>query len=148
KHILGTDHLGRDIAAIVMHGSRVSLAVGFLATLLASAIGIVVGACAGYYGGRADDALMRFSEIFQVMPNFLFALVMGTVLGPALGTIVLAIGLVTWPSTARLVRAEFLTLREREFVLAARGIGMSDARILFTQILPNALPPVVVLGAI
>jgi len=145
SHPLGTDNLGRDIAAVMTYGTRVSLGVAMLAALAASAIGVLVGAVAGYYGGHWDDALMRCSELFQILPNLLLALVLGAILGPSLYTIVAAIALVSWPGTARLVRAEFLSLREREFVLACKGIGMPDWQIIAKQILPNALPPIIVL---
>ena len=146
-HVLGTDNLGRDIAAAVLHGTRVSLAVALLAAMGAAGLGLTVGSAAGYYGGATDKLLMRFSELFQVLPNLLFALVLGTIMGSSLLTIVVAISVATWPSTARLVRAEFMALREREFVLACRGIGMPDWQIMLRQILPNALPPIIVLAS-
>ncbi len=148
SHLLGTDSIGRDIAAIMFHGARTTLAIGIVAALLASTMGVVIGAMAGYYGGWADDILMRFTEVFQTIPNLIFLLAVVALLGAEIETIVLAIGLVSWPSIARLVRAEFLSLREREFVLACRTIGMSPPRIIFSQILPNALPPVIVMTSL
>jgi peptide/nickel transport system permease protein len=146
--LLGTDRLGRDLAALIAHGARVSLLIGFVASLAATVIGCTVGAIAGYYGGWFGDILMRITEIFQTVPSFLLALVLVAILGPGLGSIIVAIAIVTWPGLARLVRAEFLSLREREFVLSCHAVGMSDARIILTQLLPNALPPVIVLSSV
>ena len=147
-HPLGTDSIGRDIAAIMFHGARTTLAIGIVAALLASTVGVLIGALAGYYGGWADDVLMRFTEIFQTIPNLVFLLAVVALLGAEIQSIVVAIGVVSWPSIARLVRAEFLSLREREFVLACRTIGMSSSQIIFSQILPNALPPVIVMTSL
>ena len=145
---LGTDNSGRDIAAQVLHGARVSLLIGLVATAVSVCIGIAVGALAGYHGGWADDALMRVTEAFQTLPNFLLLLVLVAVFGSDITTVTLAIGAVSWPATARLTRAEFLTLRSREFVEAARTLGMGDGRIIFREILPNALPPVIVYASV
>ncbi len=144
QHPFGTDDLGRDVWTGVLHGSRVSLFVGVTAATTSAAIGILVGSTAGYYGGRLGDILMRVTEFFLVIPTFLLALVLVAVSRPSIWKIILTIGALGWPSTARLVRAEFLSLREREFVMAARAIGASSRRILFLQILPNATPPIVV----
>jgi peptide/nickel transport system permease protein len=145
---LGTDNLGRDIAAFVFHGARVSLLIGLAATAVAVGLGIVVGSLAGFYGGWVDDLLMRITEAFQTVPNFILLLVLVAVFGSELGTIVIAIGIVGWTAPCRLVRAEFLSLREREFVLASRGLGMRDGRLIFREILPNALPPVIVYASV
>jgi len=145
---LGSDRLGRDMVALLLHGARVSLLIGVIASAAATLIGCAMGALAGYYGGWTDDLLMRVTELFQTIPSFLFALVLVAVLGPALSSVILAISLVTWPAIARLVRAEFLSLREREFVLSCRAVGMGDARIILTQMLPNALPPVIVMSSV
>ncbi|CAH2599962.1 ABC transporter permease [Rhodovastum atsumiense] len=145
---LGTDNRGRDIAAQIFHGARVSLLIGGVATLLALLIGIVIGAVAGYYGGWIDDVLMRITEAFQILPGFLLLLVLVAVYGSTLPTETVAIGVVSWPPAARLTRAEFLTLRQRDFVQACRGQGMGDARLIFTEILPNALPPIVVYASV
>ncbi|QEL65462.1 dipeptide transport system, permease protein [Oryzomicrobium terrae] len=145
---LGTDHTGRDIAAQIFHGARVSLFIGLVATVIAIAIGIVVGALSGYYGGLLDDMLMRITEAFQILPNFLLLLVLVAVFGSQLSTVIVAIGVVSWPPAARLTRAEFLTLRHREFVQAGRTLGLGDARLIFREILPNALPPVVVYASV
>jgi peptide/nickel transport system permease protein len=145
---LGTDMMGRDLAAGLMHGARVSLLIGVVATAMAVMIGVSVGAIAGYHGGRTDRWLMRLTELFQTLPPFVFAIVVVAILQPTVATVTMAIGLVSWPALARLVRAEFLSLREREFVLASIAIGMGDARIIVTQILPNALPSIVVTASL
>jgi peptide/nickel transport system permease protein len=148
RYPLGTDRDGRDIAAGIAHGARVSLAVGVTAAAGAIVLGTVIGALAGFYGGWTDEALMRFTEAAQTVPSFLLALALVAVLGPSTGSVVTAIALVSWPGTARIVRAEFLSLREREFVLACRTMGMSDARLIFEQILPNAAAPIIVLATV
>ncbi len=145
---LGTDNSGRDIAAVIFHGARISLLIGFAATAVSIGIGVLVGALSGYYGGWVDDLLMRVTEAFQTLPNFLLLLVLVAVFGSNITTVTLAIGLVSWPPSARLTRAEFLTLRGREFVQAGRTLGMSDARLIFSEILPNALPPIIVYASV
>jgi peptide/nickel transport system permease protein len=145
---LGTDPSGRDIAAQVFHGARVSLAIGGVATVVSLLIGILVGALAGYHGGWVDGALMRVTEAFQTLPNFLLLLILVSVFGSAITTVTLAIGLVSWPATARLTRAEVMSFRSREFVQACRTLGMGDGRIIFREILPNALPPVIVYAGV
>ncbi len=141
---LGTDHIGRDILAGLINGGAPTLAVGASAALLTVLIGITVGAFAGYYGGLVDEALMRVTEYFQVLPSLLFAMVLVTLFTPTLTTVAVAIGVVSWPQTARLTRAEFLRIKELEFVKAARAIGADDGRIIWRVILPNALPPLIV----
>lgn len=144
----GSDMMGRDLGAGIFHGARVSLLIGFIATLVALIAGVAVGAVAGYYGGLADNLLMRLTEMFQTIPPFIFAIVLVAIFQPTVSTIVLAIGTVSWPAVARLVRAEFMALREREFVQACVAIGMNDARIIFMHILPNTLAPVIVTGSL
>lgn len=146
--LFGTDHVGRDIGAQIFHGARVSLFIGLIATLIAIVIGVAVGALAGYYGGLIDDMLMRVTEAFQILPNFLLLLVLVAVFGSRLPTVIVAIGVVSWPPAARLTRAEFLSLRHREFVQAGRTLGLSDLRLIFGEILPNALPPVIVYASV
>lgn len=141
---LGTDMLGRDILAGLFYGARVSLVIGISATLVATVLGTLIGAAAGYYGGIIDRLLMGFTEIFQTTPPFVLAVVVAAIFKPSLMSIVFAISLVCWPSLARLVRAEFLQLKPREFVQAGIVLGMSDARMIFTQLLPNAVSPIVV----
>jgi peptide/nickel transport system permease protein len=136
------------VAAGLAHGARVSLLVGFAATLAALAIGLTVGATAGYAGGRVDDLLMRLTEVFQTIPNFILVIVLVVVLQPALSTIILAIAMVSWPSLARLVRAEVMALRQRDYVQACIAIGMGPVRIVTRQILPNCLAPILVTGSI
>lgn len=145
---LGTDNSGRDIAAQIFHGARISLLIGLVATSIAVTIGIVIGAVAGYYGGWVDDVLMRVVEAFQTLPNFLLLLVFVSIFGSELMTVVVAIGAVSWPAPARLTRAEFLSLRSREFVEACHTLGMRDRQIIFREILPNALPPVIVYASV
>ena len=141
---LGTDSLGRDVAAGLVHGSRVSLLIGFVSVLVSQAIGTLVGTLAGYFGGRLDDLLVRITELFQTIPTFLLVIVIVAIGQPSVALISLAIGLASWPTIARLVRAEFRTLREADFVMAARSLGYSNARIIVHEILPNALPPIIV----
>jgi len=145
---LGTDNSGRDIAAQIFHGSRISLLIGLVATSIAIVIGVVVGALSGYYGGTVDTILMRITEAFQTLPNFLLLLLLVAVFGSTLTTVTLAIGIVSWPAPARLTRAEFLSLRGREFVEACRTLGLGDRQIIFREILPNALPPVIVYASV
>ena len=147
-HLLGTDTLGRDVLSGIFHGSRTSLVIGLIATLVSVSIGTLVGGLAGYYGGVADDALMRLTEFFQTIPNFLFAIVLVAIMTPSIESIVIAIAVVTWPAVARLVRGEFMGLRNREFVQACTGIGMSDLRIAVLHILPNCLAPIIVIGSL
>ena len=145
---LGSDAMGRDVLAGLIHGAAVSLTIGLTATAAAVGIGTAIGALAGYLGGWVDDVLMRFTEVFQTIPNFIFVIVLVAIFKPSIRTTVLAIGIVSWPSIARLVRAQCLSLRRREFVQACVALGMSQSRILWRQILPNCLAPVIVLGSI
>jgi peptide/nickel transport system permease protein len=144
----GTDMMGRDIAAGLFHGARVSLLIGLVATSVALLIGVTLGALAGYFGGRADNVLMRLTELFQTIPAFLFAIVLVAIFRPSVTTVVLAIGVVSWPPVARLTRGEFLSLRGRDFVQACIAMGMGDARIIALHVLPNALAPIVVTGSL
>ena len=145
---LGTDSSGRDIAAQIFHGARISLLIGVAATLIAILVGTVIGAVAGFYGGWTDDLLMRITEAFQTVPSFLLLLVLVAVFGSNLLTVTLAIGVVSWPAPARLTRAEFLSLRNREFVQACRTLGLRDSAIIFREILPNAMPPLIVYASV
>jgi peptide/nickel transport system permease protein len=146
-HWMGTDMLGRDVWATIVHGARVSLIVGGGATLAALLIGVTLGAVAGYCGGWIDDVLMRFTEFFQSIPSFILALLIVAIFQPSVGSIVTAVAIVSWPPVARVVRAEFLSLRSREFVQAAVVLGQGTTQIIFGQILPNALSPIVVLSS-
>lgn len=147
-YLFGTDSLGRDIAAGIAHGGRTSLMVGLVATFFAVSVGTLLGALAGFYRGWIDDALMRFTEFFQTIPTFLFAIVLVAIMTPSRGSIILAIAVISWPPIARLVRGEFMAMREREFVQAAICLGMSDLTIIFRQILPNVLSPIIVAGSL
>ncbi len=144
----GTDQVGRDVLAGVLYGARTSLMVALLSVGLSVTIGIVVGAISGYYRGRVDDILMRITEIFQVMPRFILALFIVAIFGANIWGIIFVIGILSWAEIARLLRAEFLTIRERPFVTAARAYGASNARIIVREILPNALTPVIVAGSL
>lgn len=146
--LLGTDHLGRDILSGVLFGARTSLQVGVFSVLMSVAIGILVGAISGYYGGRIDDLLMRITEVFQVIPQFFLALFIVAIFGASIWGIIFVIGILSWAQIARLLRAEFLALKERPFVTAARAYGAGDAKIIFAEILPNALSPVIVAGSL
>ena len=143
-HYLGTDTLGRDVLSRIIFGSRVSLKVGFVAVGLATLIGLFVGALAGYYGGWVDQGLMRLVDLMLCFPAFFLILAVIAVLEPSIWNIMAVIGLTSWMGVARLVRAEFLSLREREFVTAARALGASDTRLILRHMLPNALAPVMV----
>lgn len=141
---LGSDYLGRDVLTTLIYGGRVTLLVGAVAALLSVVIGVTIGAFAGFYGGKIDAALMRFTEFFQVLPALLFAMVLVTLFPATNLTVILAIGIVSWTPTARLTRAEFMKVRDLEFVRAERAIGAGNARLIWKVILPNALPPLVV----
>lgn len=144
EHWFGTDDLGRDIYARTIYGTRVSIIVGLLASLTSAVIGTIVGAVAGYFGKKLSFVLMKITEFFQIIPPFFLAVLIATLFTPGLLGIVLIIGGLSWPSTARLVRAEFLSLREQEFVTAARSLGCRKISIVFKEILPNAMPQVIV----
>ena len=142
--LLGSDYLGRDIWAGLLVGGRVTLIIALSAGLMTVLIGLLIGAPSGYYGGRVEAVLMRITELFQVLPAILFAMVILTLWGATVRSVVFSIALVAWPTTARLARAEFLRLRNMEYVRAARAMGASDFRIMTRIILPNAAPPLVV----
>ena len=146
--LFGSDTLGRDVAAGMAHGARVSLLIGLLATAVAVTLGVVLGAMAGYFGGWVDDVLMRFTEMFQTIPSFIFAILIVAIMKPSIQSVILAISVVSWPAVARLVRGEFMAMRNREFVQACHIIGMNDWRIMVREILPNCLSPIIVTGSL
>ncbi len=147
-YLLGTDYLGRDLVSMILHGARVSIAIGVSAAFLTVFIGITVGALAGYYKGWVEEILMRVTEFFQVLPTLLFSMVIVALFGASLPMITLAIGLVSWPAVARITRSEFLRIRELEYVMAARASGVRNWKLIFKVILPNALPPIIVQAAL
>lgn len=147
-HLFGTDNLGRDMLVSIIYGARVTMAVGGAAAAITLIIGLSIGAMAGYYRGWVDEVLMRITEFFQVLPPLLLAMVLVALFSPTLETVAIAIGVVSWTGVARLARAEFMRLRELDFVKAARSIGGRDRRIIWLVILPNALPPLIVNAAL
>jgi peptide/nickel transport system permease protein len=145
---LGSDMLGRDVAAGIAHGARISLLIGVTSTLAALLIGVTIGAIAGYFGGNVDEAMMRVTELFQTIPGFILAILLVATLGPKMSNVILAIGVVSWPPLARLTRAEFLRLRGREFVQAAVCQGQRPFKVVLSRILPNAISPIIVTGSL
>ena len=143
-HYLGTDASGRDVWSRLLYAGRVSLSVGLVAVSIYTLIGVVLGAVAGYYGGWADSALMRLADIVLSFPTLIIIITMVSILGPSIYNVMLVIGLLGWPPVSRIVRGQFLSLRERDFVMASRTVGASNPRIIFRHILPNALAPVIV----
>ncbi|MBI2755796.1 MAG: ABC transporter permease [Chloroflexi bacterium] len=143
-HWLGTDDVGRDVLSRLLHGARISLSVGIFVQLIILVIGSLVGGIAGYFGGRVENLLMRATDVFYAFPDLLFVIIIMTAIGPSIFNIFLAIALVNWVNLARLVRAQLLSLRERDFVLAARALGAPGQRILTRHLLPNALGPMIV----
>jgi len=147
-HPLGTDDKGRDMLAMLVSGTRISLQVGLMATLIAIFIGLIMGVVSAYLGGWADNALMRFTDIMMTFPFFLLLVFIVFIFGPSLWFIILAIGLTGWTGTARLVRSEALSLRTRDFIMASKSLGASDRRIVFRHLIPNVLSSVIVIATL
>jgi peptide/nickel transport system permease protein len=148
RFLLGTDTLGRDVMAGIMHGARTSLLVGIVAASGSVVIGLLLGGVAGYYRGAIDTVLMRLTEFFQTIPSFILAIVLVAILSPSLGSEILAISVVSWPGIARLVRGEFASVGSREFILATAGLGAGDGRIVLRHLLPNCASPLIAVGSL
>ncbi len=144
SHLMGTDSMGRDLFTLVIYGSRVSLTVGLVSMAIAITIGTVLGAISGYYGGIVDNIIMRITDIFLCFPSFFLILTIVAMFGNGIYKVIVIIGLTSWMSVARLVRGQFLSLKERDFVEGARALGANDARIIFTHLLPNSMAPIIV----
>jgi peptide/nickel transport system permease protein len=143
-YLLGTDKFGRDILSRILYGARISLAIGFVATAISVTIGTLIGAIAGYAGGKVDAALMRFTDMVLAFPRLVLLIMIVALFSPSITVIILVLGLTQWPGTTRIVRGDVLSLREREFIQAARALGMSGSRIVLRHLVPNVLAPVIV----
>ena len=144
NHIMGTDAIGRDVWARLIYATRVSLSVGLVSVTIYSIIGTILGTIAGYFGGTADTIIMRFADIVMCFPSLIIIITVVALIGPSLNNIMIVIGLLSWPSIARLVRGQFLSLREQEFVTAARCLGLPSSRIIISHMLPNCIGPITV----
>lgn len=143
-HIMGTDEFGRDVLSRVIWGARVSMLIGFISAGISTILGIGLGSISGYYGGRIDNIIMGVVDIFMVLPTFFLILIIVALFGSSIWNIMAVIGITSWPGTARIMRAQFLSIREKEFIEAARALGSNDLRIILLHILPNAVYPVIV----
>jgi len=146
--LFGTDYLGRDLVSAILHGARVSIVIGLAAAFMSVFIGVTIGALAGFYRGWVEEVLMRITEFFQVLPTLLFSMVIVALFGASLPIITFAIGIVSWTAVARITRSEFLRIRELDYVMASRSSGASNTKLMFSIILPNALPPIIVQAAL
>ncbi len=148
EFLMGTDELGRDLFSRIVYGARISMRIGLIAEGIALAIGIVLGAAAGFFGGAVDNLIMRVADVFFAIPGLLFLIVVVAIFGSGASTIFLALGLISWPGEARVMRSEVLRLREREYVTAARALGLRDVGIIAKHVLPNALASMIVIGSL
>ena len=147
-HPMGTDDLGRDVFAEVLYGERVSIIVGLLASIIAFVVGVIAGSVAGYFGGVVDNLVMRVTELFQVVPRIFLVIIMVALFGAHVEVTAIAIGVTSWPASARVLRAEFMSRRESDYVMAARVIGASHWHVISREILPNAISPMIVTGTL